>query len=45
MFLDDELQKSLAAATPAESNALNRLRTAIDTRVSETAPLSVAYTQ
>jgi hypothetical protein len=40
MFLEDELQKSLATAPPAEAAALAKLRTALDARLQEVAPLT-----
>jgi hypothetical protein len=41
MFLDDELHKLSATASPADAAVATRLRTAIDARVQEVAPLSV----
>lgn len=41
MFLEDELDRSLASAEPAAADTLNRLRHAIDARVAEAAPLTV----
>jgi Thioredoxin-like domain len=40
MFLDDELDKLTATSDPAMSALIQRIRTAVDTRVDEVAPLT-----